>query len=184
MIQNRIIVLNGNKAPTNDLQLRKAIIHAVDKSAIIEQSLAGFAAAEDSLFPRNAPYCDVNLTPRADYDMEKALQLNCADAYDAQGCAQKDLKFIVMAGDAELVALEEGIRSYLALIGISVETQFLEKDAFNEAMQSGDFNLYVAASLICTVNLGSVQLCVCSGHQRIDSDVCAQVLLGDMGASV
>merc|ERR1711912_8021 len=77
VIQNRIIVLNGNKAPTNDLQLRKAIIHAVDKSAIIEQSLAGFAAAEDSLFPRNAPYCDVNLTPRADYDMEKALQLNC-----------------------------------------------------------------------------------------------------------
>ena len=82
VIQNRVIILNGNLAPTNDLELRKAIIHGVDKGAIINRELFGFAEAEDSLFPRNAPYCDINLTPRADYDIQKATQINCPVSYD------------------------------------------------------------------------------------------------------
>lgn len=77
VIQNRVIILNGNKPPTNDIEVRKAIIHAVDKAAIIDRELAGFAEPEDSLFPRNAPYCDVDLTPRWDYDLQKAQFINC-----------------------------------------------------------------------------------------------------------
>ena len=77
VIQNRVIILNGNLAPTDDIEVRKAIIHAVDKAAIIDRELAGFAEAEDSLFPRNAPYCDVDLTPRWDFDLQKAKFINC-----------------------------------------------------------------------------------------------------------
>jgi len=34
----------------------------------------------DSLFPKDAPYCRVDLTPRWDYDLEKAQLMNCPAA--------------------------------------------------------------------------------------------------------
>jgi len=76
-IQNRIIVINTAKAPTDNLQNRKVIIHAVDKNAIIQKELAGLDAPAESLFPKDAPYSGAHLTPRPDYDFEKATLLNC-----------------------------------------------------------------------------------------------------------
>merc|ERR1719188_2927200 len=76
-IQNRIIIINANKAPTDDIELRKVIMHAVNKAAIIDKELYGFAEPVDALFPKNAPYCGVDLTPRWDYDIEKAKLLRC-----------------------------------------------------------------------------------------------------------
>ena len=31
----------------------------------------------DNVFPRSMPYCDVDLTPHWDYDLEKAVLLSC-----------------------------------------------------------------------------------------------------------
>ena len=76
-MQNRIVVLNTAKAPTNDINLRRTMIHAVNKAAIIDKELAGLDEPVDSLFGKNAPYCHVDLTPRWDYDFEKAKLLNC-----------------------------------------------------------------------------------------------------------
>jgi hypothetical protein len=52
-------------------------MHAVNKAAIIDKELYGFAEPVDALFSKNAPYCDIDLTPRWDYDLEKAQLLNC-----------------------------------------------------------------------------------------------------------
>ena len=78
---------------------------------------------------------------RANYDIQKATQINCPVSYDNQGCIQRTAKFIVMEGDAEIAALEEGVRADLAAIGIDVTTELLPRDEFNAAMTSGDFNL-------------------------------------------
>lgn len=82
-IMNRVIILNSNKAPTDDLLLRKVIMHAVNKAAIIDKELYGMAEPVDALFPKNAPYCDVDLTPRWDYDFEKAQLLFCPQETEA-----------------------------------------------------------------------------------------------------
>jgi ABC-type transport system substrate-binding protein len=76
-IQNRIIILNSNKVPTDQLLNRKLIVHAVNKAAIIDKELYGLAEPVDTLFPKTAPYCHVDLTPRWDYDLEKAKLLQC-----------------------------------------------------------------------------------------------------------
>jgi len=76
-LMNKIIVMNAAKAPTDDLELRKTIMHAVDKAAIVADELAGSARVADSLFPKDAPYCDMDLTPRFDYDLQKAQYMNC-----------------------------------------------------------------------------------------------------------
>ena len=76
-IQNRIVVLNTARAPTDDIQNRKAIVHAVDKKRIIEKELAGLAEPVQSLFPKDAPYSNADLTPVPAYDFEKARMINC-----------------------------------------------------------------------------------------------------------
>ena len=76
-LQNRNIVFNTAKYPTDDLQTRKVIIHAVDKASIVEEVTSGIDTPVDSLFPKDAPYCGADLTPKADYDLEKAVFLNC-----------------------------------------------------------------------------------------------------------
>ena len=76
-IQNRIVVLNTAKAPTDELQNRQVIIHAVDKKRIIDKELAGLAEPVQSLFPKDAPYSAADLTPIPAYDFEKAKLLNC-----------------------------------------------------------------------------------------------------------
>jgi ABC-type transport system substrate-binding protein len=78
-IQNALLLLNSGKAPLDDIALRKAVIHAVDKQSIIESELGGDTRVVDNIFPVDAPYCDVDLTPRWDYDLEKARFLNCND---------------------------------------------------------------------------------------------------------
>jgi nickel transport system substrate-binding protein len=77
VIQNRIIIMNSIKAPTDDIQVRKVIMHAINKAAIIDKEMAGLAEPVDVMFPKTAPYCAVDLTPRWDYDMEKAQILRC-----------------------------------------------------------------------------------------------------------
>eukprot|EP00670_Eutreptiella_braarudii_P022271 CAMPEP_0174365510 /NCGR_PEP_ID=MMETSP0811_2-20130205/77360_1 /TAXON_ID=73025 ORGANISM="Eutreptiella gymnastica-like, Strain CCMP1594" /NCGR_SAMPLE_ID=MMETSP0811_2 /ASSEMBLY_ACC=CAM_ASM_000667 /LENGTH=55 /DNA_ID=CAMNT_0015506179 /DNA_START=13 /DNA_END=176 /DNA_ORIENTATION=+ len=52
-------------------------MHAVNKAAIIEKELFGLADPVDTLFPKTAPYCHLDLTPRWDFDLEKAHFLNC-----------------------------------------------------------------------------------------------------------
>ena len=76
-IQNVIILLNSGKAPLDNIQLRKTIIHAIDKKKIIQDNLGGLFKPVDNVFPRDAPFSDVDLFPRWDYDMEKAVLLNC-----------------------------------------------------------------------------------------------------------
>ena len=95
-IMNRNIVFNTGKAPTNDLQLRKVIIHAIDKATIIDEVLSGIDAPVDSLFPKDAPYCGADLTPKPDYDLEKAAMLNCPVPEEKNKIAASIIAIIVV----------------------------------------------------------------------------------------
>ncbi len=81
-INNVMIMLNSGKAPLDDINLRKTVIHAIDKNKIIDHALGGLYKPVDNVFPNDAPYCDVSLTPRWDYDLEKAEFLNCPKGSD------------------------------------------------------------------------------------------------------
>merc|ERR1712038_1960019 len=81
-LQNRIIIINTARAPTDDIKVRKVMIHAVNKATIVEKELGVLGRPVNGLFPITAPYCDVDLTPTWDYDLEKAELLNCPNNSD------------------------------------------------------------------------------------------------------
>jgi hypothetical protein len=60
----------------------------VNKKHIITNELDGMGTAIDKLFPTSAPYSDVELTPRWDYDFEKAALLNCDADIDTASLPQ------------------------------------------------------------------------------------------------
>ncbi len=106
-IQNRIIVFNTNRAPTDDLQNRKVIIHAIDKAAIIDKEFAGLADVAESLFPKDAPYCGADLTPRPDYDIEKAKLLNCPT------------EPVIITTERKKTELSIGVIAVIAILGVA-----------------------------------------------------------------
>ena len=106
-LQNRIVILNTAKAPTDELTVRKVIIHGVDKAAIIDKELAGLAKPADSLFPKNAPYCGIDLTPRFDYDFEKATLLNCPGVGAEREKHAADIAELQAAAEAAKVLADE-----------------------------------------------------------------------------
>lgn len=77
VLQHSLLVLNTNKAPTSDITLRKAIIHAINKGKFIEEEFGGLERPVDQLLPRSAPYSDIDLNPKYGYDSDKAFLLNC-----------------------------------------------------------------------------------------------------------
>ena len=83
IIQHTILLLNSGKAPLDDINVRKALIHAIDKKEIIKLELGEDTRTVDSVFPLDAPYCDVEFTPKWDFDLEKAELLNCPEGSDA-----------------------------------------------------------------------------------------------------
>ena len=87
-IQNVILILNTGTPPLDDIRIRKAIIHAIDKKYLVKKELGGFTEPAENVFPRDMPYCDVDLTPHWDYDLEKAILVSCeGDSASLSGSA-------------------------------------------------------------------------------------------------
>lgn len=78
-IMNSVIILNIPR-----LDVRKTVVHAVNKGHIIETELGGIAGPVSQLFPTSAPYCDLDLVPKFGYDIEKAKLVNCPYVPDNQ----------------------------------------------------------------------------------------------------
>jgi len=75
-IQNAMLILNTGNPPLDNINVRKTVIHAINKGALVEKELP-LSQQVDNIFPRGAPYCDVDLSPRWSYDFEKAVLLSC-----------------------------------------------------------------------------------------------------------
>lgn len=71
-IMNTAVILK-----IDNIQLRKTIIHSVNKGTIIKEQLSGMEQPVSQLFQTSAPYCSLDLVPKFDYDIEKAGLLNC-----------------------------------------------------------------------------------------------------------
>jgi len=78
VMQHALMIMNTNANHTKDVETRRAIIHAVDKTRFIKKEFAGLEQPVTQLLPYNAPYCNVDLNPKWAYDFEKAELLNCA----------------------------------------------------------------------------------------------------------
>lgn len=69
-----ILAINHRRAPWNDVRVRQAIQHAIDRDAIINGAMFGFGTPIGSHFAPHSP-AYVDLTENSAYDLEKAKAL-------------------------------------------------------------------------------------------------------------
>ncbi|NUH67017.1 ABC transporter substrate-binding protein [Sulfitobacter sp. S0837] len=69
-----ILSMNNKQAPFDDIKVREAVAHAIDRQAIIDGAMFGYGTPIGTHFaPHNPDYVD--LTEMSDYDPEKAKAL-------------------------------------------------------------------------------------------------------------
>lgn len=73
-IETVMLALNSAKAPTDELAVREALNHAVNKKSLIENALYGTQQVADTLFASSVPYANIGLRPRQ-YDPQQAKSL-------------------------------------------------------------------------------------------------------------
>lgn len=147
-LSTRMLALNSKRFPTNDLAVRQAISHAVDKEAIIKNVLYDLEKRADLLYASNVPYADLGLKP-LEYNVEKAAKiLDNAGWKLAAGETVRmkngkplavDLCFI--GKEAKDKAIAEVVQANLAQIGVQVNLIGEDPSSKGAREKDGTFHL-------------------------------------------
>lgn len=147
-VETLVIAINSNAAPTNDLAVRTALNHAVNKDALVARVLHGTQTLADALFPNDAPYADIGLAPYA-YDPALAGRiLDEAGWVLAKGArirsrngAPLEIDLVFTGNDAQSKVMAEVIQSDLAKAGIGVRLVGEEQSSVNARQHDGRFGM-------------------------------------------
>jgi len=116
-----ILSMNNGKAPLDNIKVREAIAHAIDRQAIIDGAMFGYGTPIGTfLSPANPDYVD--LTAQSNYDPEKSKALLAEAGWDANTVLS--LKLPPVEGYARRGG--EIIAQQLAAVGIKTESTNLE----------------------------------------------------------
>ncbi|MGX7172988.1 nickel ABC transporter substrate-binding protein [Enterococcus ratti] len=149
---SRAVLLNSHRTLLKDINVRKAIIYAVNKKEIIQGILNGTEQEARTLLSKKTPYCDVDLT-KYSYDSQKASQLLEASGwrFNKQGLREKngqtlELLFSYNSQNEQEGMIAQAIQGDLKEIGISVKVLPEEKQLFLNRQKDGNFDLQYSLS--------------------------------------
>lgn len=145
---SRVIALNSKSGPTADIAVRKAILHTINKGAMVKGIFLNAEARADTLFPPTSPYCDLKLPPYA-HDVARAEALLDEAGWKRtapKGPRMKDGKPLTVdlcfvGNDALQKAIAEFLQSELARVGMQANLIGEEEDAIGERQKSGAFGM-------------------------------------------
>ena len=123
-IQNVMLLLNSGKPPLDSIDLRRAVIHAIDKAAIVEKELGGLQAVVNQVFPLDAPNSDVELEPILDYNLDNAI------IFSKRGCIP-----ISLCLPSEIMVTEKD-RGDIALSNLEIGDYIHTGDGYYERVYS------------------------------------------------
>lgn len=152
-IASRAIVLNSARPVTSDVNVRRALSHAVDKEGIALGVMGGSETVAQTLMARNVPYSDVD-QQEYDYDLELAQQILEDSGWvlpAGQTVRQKDgqllsLVFSYNVANAAEKDIAELIQDDFKKIGVKVDLLGEEKQAYLDRQRTGDFDLQYSLS--------------------------------------
>ncbi|WP_127752805.1 ABC transporter substrate-binding protein [Devosia sp. 1566] len=135
-----ILSTNNAKAPFNELKVRQAMAHAIDRAAIIEGATYGYGVAIGSHFAPHNPYY-VDLTNTYPYDPEKARALLAEAGYPDGFSATLKLPPVNYAKVSGQI-----LASQFAEVGIKLELINLEwAQWLEDVLTNKDFDLSIIA---------------------------------------
>ncbi len=133
------LVPNNQRAPLDDVRVRRAIAHAVDPAAIARSLVGGHASLIHGVLPPGVPGNDPTI-PLVAHDPVRARAL-LAEAGVAAG-RTLGLSYVQSSAASDAVAL--AIQSQLADVGLTVRLDVLAPSAMGKVRQ-GDFDLTISS---------------------------------------
>lgn len=129
-----------DKEPFNDVRVRKAINHAINKQEIVDHVFRGYAEVAHGYLPPilAEEYYTDSEKDGYDYDVEKAKSLLKEAGYE------DGLKFTLSAENASNYGrIAEVLQAQLREIGIETEIQMFESSSYSDMLQEGNQELFL-----------------------------------------
>lgn len=147
-VSSRMLMLNTANGALKDIEVRKALSHAVNKVAISKGLFNGIEVPADTLFAKNIPYANIDLKPYS-YNVEKAKKILKNAGWEKTSNSKylsKDGKELVIRFnyDTNKVTdrnIAEYLQQELSKIGVNIKIIGEEKQAFQDRQKSGDFQI-------------------------------------------
>jgi peptide/nickel transport system substrate-binding protein len=135
--QSNTVALQFNhvKGPCQDIRVRKAISHAIDRKALIAGTQFGLAEIASGIYP-GKHYCHNPTLKPVSYDPELSKKL-LADAGYSKGLTLKGYA----GNDTESQTRVEAVKAMLAEVGIEWKVDFLESAAATDRLKNLEYDL-------------------------------------------
>ena len=121
------IYINVSRPGLNDVRVRRAIMHAIDREAIADAMGYGSAKATQQLWASNSPYYIKELDSRYPYDPAKARAL-LAEAGYKDGVEITEL----LLNTTEYRQLSEALQAMLAEVGVKLKFDVIDVSQYNQ----------------------------------------------------
>jgi peptide/nickel transport system substrate-binding protein len=141
------IPLNIRQAPTDDLRVRQAILHSVDRTHVVDLVESGVATVAYGPFSTSTPFYDPTLAQLYPYDKKRAGALLDEAGWRAgsggtraKGGQPLRVQFI-MFDSGPLKPEAEVVQAMLTDAGFQVQLDVTGYDAFAKRVTDGSYNL-------------------------------------------
>ena len=130
------LAFNEKVAPFQDVNVRRAISYAIDRSALVKAVLFGNGQPANSIFPPQLAYYDAN---------SGGLQYSLADAKAALAKSSVPKGFtttlLLPSGNSDYATIATIVQSELKPLGINVKVEEQDPNTANGNFQSGKYDM-------------------------------------------
>ena len=135
--ETNYLTFNEHVKPFQDVNVRRAISYAIDRTALVKAVLFGNGQPANSIFPPQVPYYDPN---------SGGLQYNLADAKAAMAKSSVPNGFtttlLLPSGNSDYATIATIVQSELKPLGINVQIQQADPNTANADFQSGKYDMF------------------------------------------
>lgn len=134
------VAFNQQRAPFDDVHIRRAIAYSIDRQALVKAVLFGNGTAANSLLSPGTPFYDKNAKGPT-YDPAKAKS-ELAQSSKPSGFTTS---LLIRSGDANQASVAQILQSELKKLGITMEIKQLDPTANKQARLKSDFDMTLSA---------------------------------------
>jgi peptide/nickel transport system substrate-binding protein len=142
--------LNNSREPFDDIRVRRALIHAIDRETLVREATEGFLTqVAHSVFPPSLLGHTQDVT-QYEYDPELAKQLLEEAGYGEGATITVAAQAMQTAFNPIMLTI---VQEYWAEVGVTLEIEYLERAAIRENQGNGDYDITISNPTRAEVDL-------------------------------